>query len=145
MRCQNGVENTAGFARLDHVGGEVVKDLGIGAHGIGQGCAALDRGADAEQRLLEEVVLLVVAEDLQALHQGKAGIDHHRELAEEDGLLLGLDRAADLHVEIEAGAFFLDDVGLDAFARQRGAEHLFVFRGALALHLFARRIVSLNM
>ncbi len=50
---ENGVQNTAGFASFDHVGGEVVEDLGIGAQGIGQSRAAFDRGTDAEQSLFE--------------------------------------------------------------------------------------------
>ncbi len=120
------------------------KIFGIGAQGIGQSCTALDRSPDAQQSLLENRVLLVVAEDFQTLHQGKTGVNHHRELTEEDGLLLGLDRTAtDLEVEVASGALLLDYVCLNTLARQRGAEYLLIFSSALALHLFARSIVSL--
>ena len=91
---ENDVENTAGFARLDHVGGQVVEDDGIVAHGIGQRGAAFDGGPHAEQRLLKSRILLVGAENFQALHQRQAGIDHDGELAEEDGHFLDLDLAA---------------------------------------------------
>ena len=66
---QNDVENTAGFAGLDHVGGQVVEDHRELAHGVGQRRAAFNRGPDAEQRFLESGILLVGAENLQALHQ----------------------------------------------------------------------------
>ncbi len=89
-------------------------------------------------------VLLVVAEDFQALHEGKASVDHDRELAEEDGLLLGLDgAAANLKIEALSGALLLDDIGLNALTGQRCTQYLFVFGGTLALNFFARRIISL--
>ncbi len=33
---ENGVKNTASFASFDHVGGEIVEDLGVGSQGVGQ-------------------------------------------------------------------------------------------------------------
>ncbi len=50
---QDDVQNTAGFAGLNHVGGEIVENLGIAAHGIGQGCPAFHRGPDAVEDLPE--------------------------------------------------------------------------------------------
>ena len=44
---------------------------------------------------LEGAVLLLVAEDLQALDERQAGVEHHRELAGEDGDALGADAARD--------------------------------------------------
>ena len=37
-----------------------------------------------ENHLREVLVLLLVAENVEALHQRQAGVDHHRELARED-------------------------------------------------------------
>ena len=91
---QNDVENTAGLTRLDHVGGEVVENDRIPAHGVGQRGPAFDRGSHPEQRFLEGGILLVGAENLQALHQGQARVNHDRELAEEHGNFLDLDLAA---------------------------------------------------
>ncbi len=134
---QNGVQNTAGLTGFDHVGRQVIEDLGIGAQGIGQCRAAFNRLPHPKQTLLEERVLLVARQNFQTLHQGKAGIDHNRELAKENRLLLGLHRArADLDVEV-ACALLLDYVGLNPFPRQRRAQHLLRIGDALALHLFS--------
>ena len=91
---EDDVENTAGLASFDHVGRQVVEDDRILAHGIGQRGAAFDRGPDTEQRFLKAGVLLVGAENLQALHQRQAGVNHDGELAEEHRHFLDLDLAA---------------------------------------------------
>ena len=44
--------------------------------------------AHAVQDLLKGLVLLLAGQNLEALHQRQAGVDHHRELAREDGQLL---------------------------------------------------------
>ena len=64
------VENTAGFASVDHVDGEFVKDFGVGAHGLGESCAAFDGGADTKQSLFKGCIELVDTENFQTLHQG---------------------------------------------------------------------------
>ena len=46
---QDDVENTAGFAGFDHVGGKIVKHLGILPHGVGERRAAFDRRTDSGQ------------------------------------------------------------------------------------------------
>ena len=45
------------------------------------------------KRLLEGRVLLVGRQNFQTLHQRQAGVDHDRELPEENGNVLGLDLA----------------------------------------------------
>ena len=90
---ENGVENTARFAGFDHVVVESVEDLVVLLHGGGKRGAAFDRGAHATENLLEGFVLLLVGENLQALHQRKTGVNHHRELAGEDGQFLGVHAA----------------------------------------------------
>src|ERR1700690_547484 len=90
---ENEIQNTAGFARLDHVGGQVVEDDRIETHGIGERGAAFDGGPNAEERLLEVWVLLVGAEDFQALHERESGVDDDGELVEEHRHILDLDLA----------------------------------------------------
>src|SRR5207247_6745769 len=69
-------------------------------------CSSDLRGANARERLLECGVLLVGRQNFQTLHQRKAGIDHHRELPEEDGNLLHLDLAGPEGGQSELFAFF---------------------------------------
>ncbi len=129
---QNDVQNTAGFAGLNHVGGEVVEDLGIELHGVGQSGAAFDRGTHAGQRLLESRVLLVGGQNFQTLHQGKTGVDHDRELPEENGDVLGLDFARAEGRHDKFFALFPDGAWRDALAPQLAGQHLFVGRSPLA-------------
>ena len=81
---QDRVENTAGFAGGDHVREEVVEDLGMLAHRVGEARAGLDVLADLHERALEGLVFLLAAEDLEALHERQTGVDHDRELPGED-------------------------------------------------------------
>ena len=90
------VEDAARLARRDHVGEEVVEGLGVLAHGVGQAGPALHVHARLLQDLGEVLVLLLGAQDLQALHEGQPGVDHDRELAGEDGQVLGGHAAAEL-------------------------------------------------
>lgn len=86
---QNGVQNTAGLARLDHVGIEIVKNLGIFAKRTGESRATFNRPANSDQHLDKRLVLLLAGEDLKALNQGKAGINHDGKLAGEECQLFG--------------------------------------------------------
>ena len=81
---QDGVEDTARLAGGDHVDEEVVERLRVLAHRLGEGRARLDVLAHGEDDLLEESAVLLAAEDLEALHERQAGVDHDRELARED-------------------------------------------------------------
>src|SRR4051812_42294953 len=108
---QDGVENTASLTSFDHVGGEVVKDLGEPTHGVRQRRAAFYRDAHAGESALEGHILLVGRKDLEALHQGQAGIDHDGELAEEDCDLLRFYLAAAEFWQGEFFALFLDGSG----------------------------------
>ena len=115
---QNDVQNTAGFAGLDHVGGQVVEDDWILAHGVGQRGAAFHRSADAGQRLLERRVFLVRRQNFQTLHQRQAGIDHDRELAKEDRDVLGPDLAGSERGHDKFFALFADGTRCNALAPQ---------------------------
>src|SRR5581483_9748294 len=139
---ENRVQNTAGLARLDHVGGEVVEDLGIATHGVGEGGAALDRGPHAVQGALERLALLVGAKDFKTLHQRQSGVDHDGELAEEDGNVLGADLASTEGGQGELLALLLDGVGGNAFAQQLCLEHLLVFSHAFAVDLLTRGVLA---
>src|SRR5262249_41999843 len=115
---QDGIENTAGFARLNHVGGEVVKDLGILPHRVGKRGSAFNAGANAGEAFLENLVFLVGGQNLQTLHQGKSGIDHHGELPEEHGQVLDGDFAGTQLGQGEFFALLLDGARGNALAAQ---------------------------
>src|ERR1044071_6012306 len=76
---QDGVEDTARLAGRDHVDEEVVEGLGVLPHGVGEGSAAFHVHARLLQDLREGLVLLLAAQDLEALDQGETGVDHDRE------------------------------------------------------------------
>ena len=139
---QNDVENTAGFTGLDHIGGEIVEDHGILAHGIRQGRAPFHRGADAVQSLLERGIFLVGGQDFQALNQGQPSVDHDRELAEENGDILGLDLPRTKGGHGEFFAFFPHRPRRDALAPQLLQQHVFVSGNPLAAYLLARCALS---
>ncbi len=82
------------------------------------------RGPHAGQRLLEGRVLLVGGQNFETLHQRKSGVDHDRELPEEDGDVLGLDLAGAESRHDEFLALFPDRARRDALAPQLGREHL---------------------
>ena len=88
---ENRVEDTARLAGRHHVDVEGVERLGVPAHRVGQRRAALDLAPGREDRLREALVRLLPAEDVETLHQRQAGVDHDRELAGEDGQVLGRD------------------------------------------------------
>ena len=139
---QNDVENTAGFSSLDHVGSEVVEDVGILAHSIGQRRAPFHRGANPGQRFLKRLVLLVGRKDFQALHQRQTGIDHDRELAEENRDVLGLNLARSKRGQSELFAFFADCPWGNALAPQVLRQHLFVRRHPLPGDLLSGCILA---
>src|SRR6202047_1332251 len=135
---QDDVENTAGLARLDHVGSQVVKDDRKPAHGVGQRGATFDRGPDTEQRLLKGGILLVGAENLQALHQRQAGIDHDRELAEEHRNFLDLDLAAAKRGQGEFLALLPDRARRDPLLTELRGQTVLGGGYALSLNFLAR-------
>ncbi len=54
------------------------------AHGVGERVARLHVVEHLGDRLAERLVLGLLGEDVQALHQGQARVDHRRELPGED-------------------------------------------------------------
>src|SRR5208337_697912 len=139
---QDDVENTASLAGLDHVGGQVVKDIRILAHGIGQRGATFDGGPDPEQRFLEAGILLVGAENLQALDQWQAGVDHDRELAEEYRDVLDLDLAGAKGGHRKFLALLPNGAGRDALLAELGGEPVLGGSYALSLNFLARSVLS---
>ena len=104
---ENGVENTARLAGSDHVDVEIVERLRVLAHRLGERRPALDVLPNLEDDLLEGLVLLLLTQDVQALHEGQTGIDHHRELPGEDRDVLGFHTAAEFG-QGDLLALFLD-------------------------------------
>ena len=105
------VEDTAELAGADHAHVEPAEHLGVLLERVGQADAGLDVGAHLADDLGELLVRRLLLEDVQAAQHREAGVDHGRELAREDGEVLGLDAAADLDlapalldlVEVEHG------------------------------------------
>ena len=93
---ENRVEDTARLARRHHVGEQRVERLRVLAHRVGERGARLDVGARLQNDGREVLVLFLRAENVEALDERQAGVDHHRELAGEDGEVLGADLLADL-------------------------------------------------
>ena len=93
---ENRVENTARLARRDHVGEQRIERLRVLLHGVGQRRAAFDVRPGREDRLGEVLVFLLAAQNLEALHERQAGVDHDGELADEDRQVLRIDLLAEL-------------------------------------------------
>ena len=115
---EDGVEDTARLAGRDHVREQVVEDLGVLAHGVGEAGAALHVHAGLLEDLGEGLVLLLAAQDLEALHERQTGVDHDRELAGEDGEVLGGHAAAELR-QGDLLALLLDRRDQDLVAPQQ--------------------------
>src|SRR5208337_1335650 len=139
---QDDVENTASLAGLDHVGGQVVEDIRILAHGIGQRGTTFDGGPDPEQRFLEAGILLVGAENLQALDQWQAGVNHDGELAEEYRDILDLDLAGAKGRQGKLLALLPDGAWRDALLAELGGEPVLGGGYALSLNFLARSVLS---
>ena len=88
---QNNVENTADLSGCYQVMKEVVEDFGMFFYGIGEGGAFLDVFFDLFNNPFEIGVGLLFLENVQALDQGQAGVDHRGKLADENHDVLVLD------------------------------------------------------
>ena len=80
---QDGVEDAADLAGLDEVHVEVVEDLRVPAERVAERRALLDARLDVAQDDREELVVGLALEDVEALHDRQAGVDHRREEARE--------------------------------------------------------------
>jgi hypothetical protein len=85
---QDDVQDTARFAGLYHVDVKTAEDLGVAPHRLAQRRTAFHVGHDFRDRILEELLLGLLRQDVQALHHGQAGVDHGRKLAREDADVL---------------------------------------------------------
>ena len=97
------------------------------------------------KRLLESRVLLVCRQNFQTLHQRQAGVDHDRELAEENRDVLGLDLAGAERRHDKFLALFPDGARRDAFAPQLAGQRLLVGSNPLAGDFSARTRSFLKM
>ena len=91
---QDRVENTTGLARGDHVHVQIVERLGMLAQRIGDRVPRLDVEDHGPRHFLQRLVLALLGEDVERLHQRQARVDHRRELAREDHDVPHLDLAA---------------------------------------------------
>jgi len=78
----------------------------------------------------EGLVLLLAAQDLETLHEGKAGVDHHRELPGEDRQILGGHAAAELR-QRDLSPLLLDRRDQDLVAAQQCHDRFLVVGHAL--------------
>ena len=69
--------------------------LGMLLHRVGQRRAAFDVGARGQDRLREVLVFLLGAQNLEALHERQARVDHDGELPHEDRQVLRIDLLAE--------------------------------------------------
>ena len=84
------VEDAADLAGRDQVDVEVVERPWGACERVGEGRALLDLRLHVGEHLLEGLVRRLRREDVEALHERQAGVDHRRELAgEDDEVLLG--------------------------------------------------------
>ena len=129
---QNDVENTAGFTRFNHVGGEVVEDGGILAHGIGQRRAAFHRGADAGQRLLEDWFSWLAARISRHCTSGSPASIMTENWRKKIAMSLTLTLLDPKVGMAELFALFPDCARRDALAPQLLSQRLLVWRYALS-------------
>ncbi len=141
---ENRVEDAAGLAGRDHVREQRVERLRMLAHRVGQRRAALDVGPRLQDDGGEVLVLLLGAEDLEALHEGQAGVDHHRELPREHREVLRrglLPQLAGLGLRRRRGRLLLgrvDPRDEDLLAPERGDRRVHRVGGPLAAHRLSR-------
>ena len=95
---QDRVEDTADLSGLDEVAVERVEDLRVPAERVAEGRALLHVRLHVAQDDLEELVVRLVPEDVEALHDGQTGVDHRREEAREGDQIFLADARADLEV-----------------------------------------------
>ena len=86
---ENGVEDAARLAGRHHVRVERVERFRVPFHAVGQRRAPLDVLAHLEDDRREVLVRLLLAKNVQTLHERQAGVDHDRELAGENRQALG--------------------------------------------------------
>ena len=91
---EDGIENTARLARLDHVHVQRIKNLGRAAHGGRERSATFHLGARAGQHFLKDLVFLLASKNLKTLDERQTSVNHDGELARENSQLLGVDAPA---------------------------------------------------
>jgi hypothetical protein len=74
---------------------EIVENFRVLAQGIRESGATLDISLDLQNGLGKRLVLGLLAQDVQALDEREAGIDHCRELTREEDKILLSDLAAE--------------------------------------------------
>ena len=113
---EDGVENTAGLAGGDHVGIEIVENLGLILHSGGEAISGFDVDLHRFDRSCKFLVVLSVRKNFQTLHKGHAGIDHDRKLPGENRNIFRCWISAELEVESAACFLFLSIQEKNLFA-----------------------------
>ena len=138
---ENGVENTARLARLDHVVVERVKNFVVLLHRGRQRRTALDRTTHAIEYFLERFVFLLPSENFQTLYQREAGVNHHGKLACEDGQFFCV-HACSKGGDVEFLSLLRELADVDLLPAEYGSHFGFAGRGALTGDCSTRPIDS---
>ena len=104
------VEDAADLARLDEVHVEVVEDLRVAPQRVAERGALLDARLHVAEDVREDLVVGLALQDVEALHDGQAGVDHRREEAREGDDVLRRRRPTPIW-KLNSRAFFLTFVG----------------------------------
>lgn len=132
------VEDAAGLARLNEVAVEGVEHRRMPPERLAERLTLLDLGLDVEDDDLECGAVRLVREDVEALHDGQARVDHRGEEARECDEVLLADAAAER--EAREGLALLLDLGRDELLLTKARLHgLLVIGLHLALSDLAGR------
>src|ERR1051326_5038589 len=128
---ENRVQHTARLPGRHHVYVKVVEHLRVLLERLGERTAAFDVLFDGPDDVAEKLVLGLLAQDVEALYDRQAGVDHGGELPRKDHDVLGL------HL-VETLAFLAHArrVRLDPLIAQPAQHRLLVQRLHLTLHHF---------
>ena len=88
---ENRVENTTRFAGGHHVHVEIAERLGVLPQRVGEGVTAFDVVDNLARDIGQDLVLGLLLQNVEGLHQWEAGIDHRGELPREDDDVACLD------------------------------------------------------
>ncbi len=119
---QDGVENTTRLTRRDHVDVELIERPRMLPQGVGHGVAGLDVEHHGAGHVLQRLVLALLGENVEGLHQRQTRVDHRRELPGEDDDVPHLDAAAArlstlrLLVDLDDGQPLAPQLGDDVLA-----------------------------
>ena len=137
---EDDVQNTASLTGGDHVDEQIIEGRRLPLHRLGQGHARLDVGSHAVDDLGELLVLLLIREDLEALHERQASVEHDGELPGEDRDVLDRDPHRQVWQEGNLLALLLEIGDLNLLAAQCRSGCVAVVRDQHSALRYARSV-----